>query len=242
MPAVPDQITDMLFRGTVSRPLFRLRQVLREGLVSLVRDEEQLQRLLGRADDAPQGSQDLWEVDALKQVRAAVFDQRAPLRVELAYPVGDARLPALALHVVGGRQDAEAATLNARWTRSSIATSKTDADGNAVARLYHEQAFPWFSTIQLSTWVPAPELALLLHDLAIVTLLAFQGQLREAGVSELVDFSEQTPMKPAWQGAPNVPLVPVLQFGLRWRRHVARAEQPVPSRVASLGTTPQTPE
>lgn len=239
MPAVPPAVAGMPFRGTLARPLFRLRQVVHEGLISLARDDEQLERLVARADDAPQGSHEVWETDALKQIRAALFDTRAPLRVELAYPVRNARLPAIAIQVVGGRMDAEAQTLNARWTRRSIATSTTDADGNAVARLYEEQAFPWVSTVQLSTWSPAPEQAMLLHDLAIATLLVFQGQLRTAGVSELGDLSELSPMKPAWDSAPDVPMVPIVQFSMRWRRHVARAVQPVPSAVTSLGTTPQ---
>ncbi len=229
-------------RGIAYRPLHQLRTVIQRGLQDLCADRTTLTWMLGRSDVPEQGpSASTWSDEAARAVMELLLNREHPLRVQFGYPKEHTSLPVIALLPSGGGDD-EAARGMRDWDAISIpvAGKEDPVTGAKSVRQANVLRYPWTTTVQISTWVPAPELALLVHDLVIDVIRLNEGLLAPAGVREAPSIREREVMQPKWERA-QVSLVPSFDLTLRWERVALLNRYPMPTEAALSGTTVTNP-
>lgn len=231
-------LQQMAGRATFHRPFLLLKQVLEEGLIELAAQRWLLEHLLERVD-VPQrpGEAERWTRDRAQEVMALVQRTDQPLVFDTAYPDSAVHLPRVVLLPSGGGRD-DSALEGPFLAPISLpqAGPEDPTTGAKSVRVIEPRLIPWTTQVQISTWIPSTELALVVHDLLIAVVSANEARLTEAGVREISMLRERELMQPAWERE-QAPVVPSFELTLRWERIVPRSLYPVPTQVRRSGTT-----
>jgi len=215
-------------------PELMIRQILKEGIVSLAADEPRLDEMFGRVDDLYAGSQDQWTDDMKAGVRRIVSTPDM-LRVGVGYPTTIAVLPYYSIVIEsGGEQSDEATTGDVASVTYQQTGVPSATDPTASQSIEHKTlATGWSTTVQVGTWSRAPEESVLLHSVSREVLFRDKGRLLEAGVHD-VTFTEsgfapdQSPLYP------DCGYVPMLRVVMRWTLRTTKRAV-VPTRMTMSG-------
>lgn len=229
-------MTTTITNGTMAAVDLLLQEAIVVGLHTLVEDDRAMDELLAREDLLQFGTADAWR-DALK---AALIDALDPesdgyVQVLIGWPVpwGAARLPAISLVVQGGGTTSDCVGDEIRTATDHVLVG---ADQELFETIEEGRAAT--TTIQVTTWTPAPELTTVLDAAVAWAIQRQQPALLDKGVME-IDIRDAAAMEVSMELEPRVSYVPARAVTLDWTRGQSYRRK-VPNRVRLLAPTPIT--
>lgn len=213
-----------------------IRQIVLEGFLQLVADEELLRFLLRRTDGTRHGAAEEWPAQMARRIRDAVIGRTNRLDVLLDYPRTVASFPVITLILgedsedVGANRVGHGEEETVSHRRGSLGVGAAE-----VARVASYRPFvrPWRGSIQVGCWWDPDESTRVLYALTQWVLLQWHSYAEKSGIKELSiasggGFVAPVESQPSFRGL-------TFTANVRWHRVGLSRRAPVPT-TASIRT------